>query len=612
MIRLALLALAALLLPLSAHAQADLARETAKVEDLRSIREIKRLQAYWGHLAIAGDWRGMAGLVTDDARVVLPAGDAVGPEGIEAWLRERMGGGIDGMPAGKLNLRLYISPVITLAPDGRSATGRWHQVALLGEAGRSAEWLGTTDVVQYRKTGEGWRIAHVRPYLQFAGPYDSGWRHDAETLERAPYHYTPDQAGIVLPDRRAAVPRDKADLEREANLLFEASRVRNLVAAFGYYLDRGMYADIVELFYSDGGVNVIGHERFPGTDGVRRFLAKFGAPGLDHGELNDRPQLMPLVTMSEDGVVAGVSTIELGMSGRHGEEGSWSATLNNFLLMRGPDNIWRISNLFRYPLMQADYAQGWSQDGAVSALVTEGRGALPRHPATLMIPGSVEDADPPMNPNALALAEAFDGAENVSNAYGYYIDQFAWRDTGELFARDGWKELSYIGTFVGKDRVTNSMIQRYGEGGPNDAFQAIHQKTQPYVTPLGDGTRAMIRTRLMQFNSSSTGPGSWIGGIYENQIVKEDGVWKIAGMDLDYVWLADYAAGWTGIDPEASKRFAPTAEQLEAFGPDAPLRGETFAPYPRIAPMGFHFANPVSGREPETRLAWSDGNREEK
>ena len=91
--------------------------------------------------------------------------------------------------------------------------------------------------------------------------------------------------------------------------------------------------------------------------------------------------------------------------------------------------------------------------------------------------------------------EAFDGSENVSNAYGYYIDQFAWRDTGALFARDGWKELSYIGTFIGKDRVMNSMIQRYGEGGPNDAFQAIHQKTQPYVTVFDGGQRAFVRTR---------------------------------------------------------------------------------------------------------------------
>jgi ketosteroid isomerase-like protein len=623
------LALAALLLAPTAHAQDDLARETAQVEDLRSIREIKRLQAYWGHLAIAGDWKAMAGLVTEDARVVLAQGDAVGPAGIEEWLRQRMGGGADGIPAGTLNLRLYISPVITLAPDGQSATGRWHHIAMTAQAGTSADWLGTTDVVQYRKTGEGWRVAHVRPYLHFAGPYDTGWGHDADTLERAPYHYTPDEAGAVLPERDASQSRPAEDLAREATLLLAQSEAQNVVDAYGYYLDRGMYGDIADLFTPGASIDVAGQGSFRGPEGVRRFLARFGAAGLDEGELNDRPQLMPLVSLAEDGSRALVRTVELGMTGRHGAEGDWSAAIQTFLLLHGEDGKWRISLMHHSPLMRADYEQGWAHPLPATPPLGDGErydapselGSLsyPDHPFALpslgpmlVLPSPAQAAPIEPVPGALALAEAFDGAENVSNAYGYYIDQFAWRATADLFARDGWKELSYIGTFIGKDRVLGSLIQRYGEGGPNDAFQAIHQKTQPYVTVLGDGTRAHIRTRLMQFNSSSTGPGSWIGGIYENQVVKEDGIWRIHGMDLDYVWLADYATGWTGIDPEASKRFAPTAEQLEAFGPDAPLRGETFAPYPRIAPMGFHFANPVSGREPETRLTWSDGNREEK
>ena len=95
------------------------------------------------------------------------------------------------------------------------------------------------------------------------------------------------------------------------------------------------------------------------------------------------------------------------------------------------------------------------------------------------------------------------------------------------------------------------------------------------------------------------------------QAIKQDGIWKIDGMDLDYTVLADYAAGWTAVDPAASRRFAPPADQLARFRIDAPLRGQVFAPYPRVAPMGFHFANPVSGREPPLRLTWSDGHREE-
>ncbi|MBO9518849.1 MAG: nuclear transport factor 2 family protein [Porphyrobacter sp.] len=629
MIRRLLLALAVLLFTPVAHAQDDLARETAKVEDLRSIREIKRLQAEWGYRAMAGDWKGMAALGTDYLEMVLPGGNTPGREAVEQWLRERMGQGVDGMPAGRLNLRVWISPVITLSAMGDRAIGRWHQIALTGEAGKSAEWRGTTDVIEYHKTRDGWRIAFIRPYLNFVGPYEGGWRHDAATLERAPYHYTPDEAGVILPDREAERPRPGDELAREASLLLRQGTAQNLANAFGYYLDRGMYDDIADLFAADCQIDVAGQGVYNGTAGVRKFLSRFGEPGLDPGELNDRPLLMPLVNVSDDGSTALVRVVELGMTGQHGGEGYWSAAIDTFLLRADERGHWRIAQLHIRPLMRANYKQGWAHplpaampigesqwpDGPpqpVDLSYPEHAFAMQQLPPGVIFPAREPGGQVTITANALEMAEAFDGAENVSNAYGYYIDQFAWRNTADLFARDGWKELSYIGTFIGKDHVLKSLIQRYGEGGPNDAFQAIHQKTQPFVSVYGDGSRAFVRTRLMQFNSSSTAPGSWIGGIYENQVVKEDGVWRIHGMDLDYVWLADYATGWTGIDPEASKRFAPTAEQLAAFGPDAPLRGETFAPYPRIAPMGFHFANPVSGREPETRLTWSDGRRAEK
>ena len=620
-----LLPLAALLLAPEARAQ-DLARETAQVEDLRSIREIKRLQALWGHYALAGEWKAMAGLGTYYVEMVVAGDDPAGREAVEQWLRQGMGRGVDGVPAGRLNVHLWISPVITLSAEGDRATGRWHHISLTGENGVSAQWNGTTDVVEYHKTPEGWRIAFIRPYHDYAGPYEGGWRTPA-TFERAPYHYTPDEAGTLLPDRLAAEPRSRAEIDREATLLLMQSEAQNVFNAYGYYLDRGLYDDIADLFAPDAVIEVAGQGAWRGPDGVRRYLGRFGEPGLDVGEINDRPLLMPLATVSADGNSALIRAVELGMTGRHGGDGFWSAGVQSVLLRRGEDGKWRIGLLHFSPLMRADYTKGWADPLPAAlpigeSLWPDGQTELPDvsypgHAMTLKPfgddlvmaargPGQVAPVA-----NALRRAEAFDGAENVSNAYGYYIDQFSWANTAALFASDGWKELSYIGTFVGREQVLQSLVTRYGTSGPNPSLQAIHQKTQPYVTVHEDGEHAHVRTRLLQFNSSLSAPGSWIGGIYENQVVKEDGVWRIHGMDLDYTWLADYATGWTGIVPGASERFAPPAEQLARFDIDAPLRGETFAPFPRVAPMGFHFANPVSGREPELRLHWSAGYPED-
>lgn len=618
-----LLAFAALLLAPTAQAQ-DLARETAEVEDLRSIREIKRLQAEWGYRAMAGDWKGMAELGTYYVEMVLPGDDPAGREPVERWLREQMGRGVDGMPAGRLNLHLWFSPVITLSAEGDRATGRWRHLSLTGENGVSARWNGTTDVIEYHKTREGWRMAFIRPHGTFNGPYGGGW-HDTVPLERAPYHYTPDEAGKLLTGRAAAEAHDGDALAREATLLLRQGTAQNLANAYGYYLDRGMYDDIVDLFAPDAQIDVAGQGVYNGIEGVRRFLGRYGAPGLETGELNDRPQLMPLVNVSDDGSTALVRVVELGMTGQHGGEGFWSAAINTFLLRADADGTWRVAQLHQRPLMRADYERGWAHPLSAQmpigeSLWPDGQGqpvdlSYPEHAFAMqsLPPGVIFLARGPggevsATNGALALAEAFDAAENLSNAYGYYIDQFSWANTAALFAADGWKELSYIGTFVGRKQVLQSLLTRYGSGGPNPALRTLHQVTQPVVTNIGDPGHAQVRTRLLQMNSSATGAPSMISGIYENQVVKdENGVWRIHGMDLDYVWFADYATGWTGIDPEASKRFAPPPEQLARFDIDAPLRGETFAPYPRVAPMGFHFANPVSGREPPVKLEWSAG-----
>jgi hypothetical protein len=626
-LRSAILALGLIVTPLAVQAQDELAAETARVDDLTSIRQIKHMQARWGHMAMAGNWKGMAEMLTPDAELVTRGGVITGRAGLESWLRATQGHGADGMPAGRMNLRLFISPVITLAAYGNSATGRWHEIALTAEVGGEAGWQGLTHVIDYARTQDGWRIARIRPYGHFAGGYEEGWMHDAAALERAPYHYTPDEAGSLLPERAAEQTMAQGEIDRMSGALLAQSLAQNTVNAYGYYLDRGMYDDIVDLFAEDALIEMGGVGSWSGREGARAFLSRFGEPGLDEGELNDRPQLMPMTNVAVDGSMALVRNVELGMTGQHGGEGQWQVAMQTFLLRPDENGHWRINLMHRSPIMRSTYADGWSEPLPASLPAPAGGEptgetrlgsadfrnvgyAVPPLGADLFMPARGEQVQPANVPGALARAEAFDGAENVSNAYGYYIDQFAWRNTAEVFAQDGWKELSYIGTFIGKDRVLGSLFQRYGDGGPNNAFQAIHQKTQPYVTVLDDaGEHAFVRTRLFQFNSSSNGSGSWISGIYENQIVKEGGIWRIHGMDLDYIWLADYASGWTGIDPAANARYGVSEDVIVAFGPDAPLRGETFAPYPAIRPLGFHFTNPVSGREPDVRLEWSDGHR---
>ncbi len=603
---------------------ADAGVLAARLADIWGVREIKRVQHMWGHLADAGQWRAMAALFTPDGEWTDGTRRVSGRAAIAAFLQQDMGGGRAGAAPDALNLRLFLSPVITLAADGRSGQGRWHEVAMTGEAGRRAEWSGGIHVIDYALTGEGWRIARMHYHPQFAGPYKEGWRTVAETMPLVPFHYTPDQAGAPIPLDRTAQPLAAPALLARADQMLAASAAQNLHAAFGFYLDRKLYDDIVDLFAEDAVAEIAGVGRYAGKAGVRRMLARFGAAGLAHGDLNDRPQLMPVVTVDADGRGATLRCYELGMTGRHQGESFWSAAINQLTMAQGADGVWRIVRLERWPRMRAAYAAGWADP--LPAPLPEGEDGRPDGGATLPS-AAYPQAAPPVpdfapslapapsfagtgDPAAkLARALAFDGAENVCCAYGYYIDEFLWDETADLFSTDGWKELSYIGTYIGRERVRESLFSRYGHNGRSSASMQFHQKTQPYVTVSEDGQRANIRLRLMQFGTSPTAPGAWISGIYEDQAVVENGLWKIQGMDLDYVWLAGYQAGWSGIVAGANRVYAPTPEAIAKYPPDAPLRGVVFAPFPEIAPMGFHYANPVSGRRPETFLPWSDGRR---
>ena len=104
----------------------------------------------------------MAALFTPDGVWSDGTRQVAGRAAIEAWLVETMGGGATTPQPQRLNLRLFLSPVITLAPDGRSATGRWHEVAMTGESGVRADWAGGIHVIDYVLTGDGWRIARMQ------------------------------------------------------------------------------------------------------------------------------------------------------------------------------------------------------------------------------------------------------------------------------------------------------------------------------------------------------------------------------------------------------------------------------------------------------------------
>jgi hypothetical protein len=195
-------------------------------------------------------------------------------------------------------------------------------------------------------------------------------------------------------------------------------------------------------------------------------------------------------------------------------------------------------------------------------------------------------------------SKAYHASENLASAYGFYIDEFAWDETANIFSRDGWKELSYVGTYVGRERIRQSLKRRYPNGKSPD-FLTVHQIVQPVIHVSADARSAKIRARLFQLGGPEKGEGSWISGIYENTSLDEGGTWKLSGMDLDYVWTAPSRGGWVRVTTPPA---APPVAMAREFPPDRPLRGSIAAPFPKVHTVPFHYKNPVSGRAPSVLL----------
>ncbi len=82
----------------------------------------------------------------------------------------------------------------------------------------------------------------------------------------------------------------------------------------------------------------------------------------------------------------------------------------------------------------------------------------------------------------------------------------------------------------------------------------------------------------------------WEAGLYENDYVREGGVWKIKRLDYAVQWQADYEAGWAN---QASHLQPATVCYPEnPLGPDE-LVDIVRPVWPQRAAMPFHYAHPV-------------------
>jgi len=121
---------------------------------------------------------------------------------------------------------------------------------------------------------------------------------------------------------------------------------------------------------------------------------------------------------------------------------------------------------------------------------------------------------------------AYDDIENLDSAYGYYLDKNLWNQLADLFAKDGSLELAQRGVYIGQDHIRAFLPAFGGPEGPKVNRLGNHLNLQPVIHVSPDGKTAKVRARLLQMMGEAGRSAGWGAAVYENEMVKEDGVWK--------------------------------------------------------------------------------------
>jgi hypothetical protein len=173
---------------------------------------------------------------------------------------------------------------------------------------------------------------------------------------------------------------------------------------------------------------------------------------------------------------------------------------------------------------------------------------------------------------------------NLQRTYGFYVDKFQWDQVADLFARDGTLQINGRGRFIGQDRIREYM---HHFGPAQHGLLMNHIQLQPVVNVAEDGQTANCRCRALMQVGRLGGEALWGEGIYENDYVKEDGVWKIAALRAFQTFYTPFDKGW-------NTELLPLMGNFEDFPPDEPT--EEYPVFPEIFVPPYHYANPVSGR----------------
>ncbi|HTX24046.1 MAG TPA: nuclear transport factor 2 family protein [Steroidobacteraceae bacterium] len=436
---------------------------------------------------------------------------------------------------------------------------------------------------------------------------------------------------------QGCVPPRIARLQNEIAAAEDVLAIEKLQRAYGYYVDKGMWEDVADLFTEDAVANYPAGV-FIGHKSIREHLymnvggKPMGELGLGDGRLYNHMNIQPVVHLDRDSHrTARGRWRALAMFGNYGGGAVWAEGVYE-IRYRKEGNVWKIARLDYYDGFGAPYQTGWAAPATPGAGAPGGGprrgfrhlahppdeprescGGFPKaciapfdysNPGTTIAGAQVWwnadgyagcDRDPSAAAQAAellhraTLLQDAQQIENLQRIYGYYLDRALWDQVADLFSDDGTIEMGQRGVYAGKRRI-RAFLDLLGHHGLTYGWLNDHIQLQPIVDVAPDGRTARLRSRELDMTGVYGKWGKWSEGTYENTFVKQGGVWKFQSLHYYPTFISDYDKGW-------AKDAEPVPTASAALPPDRPPT-EIYAIYPKAFVPAFHYRNPVTGEPP--------------
>jgi hypothetical protein len=619
--------------------QKELGQLAIEVDRIADVRALKRLQRAYGYYINQGMWNQAGDLFAPQGTIEIGLdGVYVGQKRVRQYLLA-LGGGREGLKQGVLNEHLILQPVVHVAPDGLTAKARWRALIMAGQLGKNAFWGEGVYENEYVRQNGIWKISRLHWYQTFVVPYSGGWarntdstggiyvskrlppdRPPSEHYEVWPGVYTPPfhygNPGPGSPGRSMTTDRAIGALAQRIGLLQDREEIENLIAMYGYYLDKQKWDLLTELFAEDSTMEISQRGIYVGRKGVRRAWELFGPQNIERNHLHSHIQMQPVIHVAPDGQRAWVRSRALSQLGTFESLGIWGDSVYENELVK-QEGLWKFKTDHLYTTFFAPYDTGWElgarQAPKASDKIPPDRPPseiyesfpeihIPpfhyKNPATDGTAAAIPETGMAQLPEGMRSAflrvkdkirrlEDESAIENLQRIYGFYIDKQLWKKAADLFAEDGTIEIGGQGVFAGKSRVLEYLLRRSPDGlTRGKLFNCI--QLQPIIDISPDGNTAKGRWRYLTEFGEYEKSATWGGGTYENEYVKEGTTWKIKTLHAYSRFSTPYADGW-------GKTALPGPSPDASFPPDRPPT-VSYEPYPATFFPPFHYRNPVTRR----------------